>query len=151
MGEDGSIASSFKKFMTEEEMAAIIAKAGAEPGDVVMIIVRCQRYNDSPDQPWAQLRMALWRRSWISSAKGVYKPLWIIEFPFFECGRGDAGLCVAMHHPFTATSGRVPALPGGRAARAKSVPSAYDMVLNGIELACGSIRITDPELQNRCL
>lgn len=75
-----------------------------------------------------------------------YNVLWITEFPFFDWDE-DLGQFVAMHHPFTAPLDEcLPYLETDKAAvRAK----CYDLVLNGIELASGSIRITDPELQNR--
>ena len=78
--------------------------------------------------------------------KRGYNLLWVVEMPFFEYD-AESGEYVAMHHPFTAPLEEcLPYLDTDKAAvRAR----AYDLVLNGIELASGSIRITDPELQNR--
>ena len=145
MGEDGSIASSFKKFMTEEEMAAIIAKAGGEPGDVIMIISD-ERYNNSLTT-LGQLRITVAKKLDLIP-KGVYKPLWIVEFPFFDWDE-ETQTWVAMHHPFTAIVDECLPYLEDESRKGEVRAQCYDMVLNGIELASGSIRITDPELQNR--
>ena len=145
MGEDGSIASSFKKFMTEEEMAAIIAKAGGEPGDVIMIISG-ERYNNSLTT-LGQLRITVAKKLDLIP-KGVYKPLWIVEFPFFDWDE-ETQTWVAMHHPFTAIVDECLPYLEDESRKGEVRAQCYDMVLNGIELASGSIRITDPELQNR--
>lgn len=78
--------------------------------------------------------------------KRGYNLLWVVEMPFFEYD-AESGEYVAMHHPFTAPLEEcLPYLDTDKAAvRAR----AYDLVLNGIELASGSVRITDPALQNR--
>ena len=75
-----------------------------------------------------------------------YSFLWVVEFPYFEYDE-DLGEYVAMHHAFTAPMDEcIEYLETDKASvRAK----AYDLVLNGVELSSGSIRITDPELQNR--
>ncbi len=132
--------SSFGKFMTEEEMNAIYARMGAEEGDVLLFMADTN--NGRLLSTLGMLRVEAANRAGVE--KKGYKPLWVVEFPFFEYDE-EIGDFVAMHHPFTAPLDEcLPYLETDKAAvRAK----AYDLVLNGIELASGSIRITDPALQ----
>ncbi len=143
LNEDGSMASSFAKFMTEEEMAAILTVAGAEKGDVVLIIA--DKKNSLVLSTLGLLRGEVARKLDIIP-KDKYNFLWIVEFPFFDWDE-ELGQFVAMHHPFTAPLDEcIPYLESDKArVRAK----AYDLVLNGIELSSGSIRITNPELQGK--
>ena len=78
--------------------------------------------------------------------KDKYNLLWIVEFPFFDWDE-ELGQFVAMHHPFTAPLDEC--LPYLESDKANVRAKAYDLVLNGIELCSGSIRITNPELQSR--
>lgn len=139
---DDGIASSFAKFMTEDEMAAILKKAGAEKGDVVLIVA--DRKKSLVLSVLGALRCEVAKK--LDIIKKGYNFLWITEFPFFDWDE-DTQQFVAMHHPFTAPMDEcLPYLETDKAAvRAK----AYDLVLNGIELSSGSIRITNPELQDR--
>jgi aspartyl-tRNA synthetase len=143
LNEDGSCTSSFAKFMTQEEMDGIINAAGAGPGDVVLIV------GDSDDSlvlsVLGALRATVARRIDIVP-KDSFSFLWVVEFPFFEWDR-DENKFVAMHHPFT--SPMDDCLEYLETDKAKVRAKAYDLVLNGIELSSGSIRITDPELQKR--
>lgn len=140
--EDGSIASSFAKFMTEDEMNAIAKKAGAEKGDVVLIIADKERVTLPV---LGALRQNIAKKLDIIP-QDKYNLLWIVEFPFFDWD-DELGQFVAMHHPFTAPLEEC--LPYLESDKANVRATAYDLVLNGIELASGSIRITDPELQKR--
>ena len=140
--EDGTVASSFAKFMTDDEMAAIAAKADAQPGDVVLIIAD----KESVTLPvLGALRQNVAKKLDIIP-KDKYNLLWIVEFPFFDWDE-ELGQFVAMHHPFTAPLEEC--LPYLETDKANVRATAYDLVLNGIELASGSIRITDPVLQKR--
>ncbi len=140
--EDGSVASSFAKFMTEAEMASIAEKADAKPGDVVLIIADKQ----SVTLPvLGALRQAVAKKLDIID-KSKLNLLWIVEFPFFDWDE-ELGQFVAMHHPFTAPLEEC--LPYLETDKANVRATAYDLVLNGVELASGSIRITDPALQKR--
>ena len=143
LNEDGSMASSFAKFMSEDEMSAILARAGAEKGDVVLIIA--DKKNSLVLSTLGLLRGEVARKLDIIP-KDKYNFLWIVEFPFFDWDE-ELGQFVAMHHPFTAPLDEcIPYLESDKArVRAK----AYDLVLNGIELSSGSIRITNPELQGK--
>ncbi len=139
---DGT-ASSFAKFLTEDEMGAILEKSGAETNDVVLIVADTNK-NHVLTTLGALRQEVAKKLDIIPTDK--YNLLWITEFPFFEWDE-EAQTFVAMHHPFTAPLDEcLPYLETDKAAvRAK----AYDLVLNGIELSSGSIRITDPALQKR--
>lgn len=141
--ENGEIASSFAKFMTEDEMKAILERADAKPGDVVLIIGDTK--NSIVYSVLGALRCKVAEKLDIIP-KEKYNFLWITEFPFFDWDE-DLQQFVAMHHPFTSPMDEcIDYLETDKASvRAK----AYDLVLNGIELSSGSIRITNPDLQNR--
>ena len=139
---DGTVASSFAKFMSEDEMNAIIKKANAEPGDVILIIADKEALTLSV---LGALRQHVAKKLDIIP-KDKYNLLWIVEFPFFDWDE-ELGQFVAMHHPFTAPLEEC--LPYLESDKANVRASSYDLVLNGIELASGSIRITDPALQKR--
>ncbi len=139
---DDGIASSFGKFISEEKMNDIIAKAGAEKGDVILIVADARK--TLALTTLGTLRNEVAKR--LNIIKDGYNLLWIVEFPFFDWD-DETQSWVAMHHPFTAPLDEcLPYLESDKGAvRAK----AYDLVLNGIELSSGSIRITDPELQSK--
>ncbi len=139
---DDGIASSFAKFMTEDEMKAILDRAGAEKGDVVFIIADTK--NSSVLSVLGALRNEAAKK--LNIVGDGFNLLWIVEFPFFDWDE-DAGQFVAMHHPFT--SPLPECLPYLETDKASVRAEAYDLVLNGIELSSGSIRITNPELQDR--
>ncbi len=141
MNDDG-IASSFAKFMTEDEMQAILSKAGAEKGDVVFIVA------DTDDNTVLPTLGAV--RTEAAKKLGIigdgFNFLWVVKFPFFEYDK-ESGQWIAMHHPFTSpTDDCLEKLDGNKG---EVYAKAYDMVLNGIELSSGSIRITNPELQKK--
>ncbi len=143
MAEDGTYNASFSKFMTEDEMKAILEKSGAEAGDVVLIVADSK--NSLVLSVLGALRQTVAAKLDIIPA-GKYNLLWITEFPFFDWDE-ELGQFVAMHHPFTAPMDEC--LDYLETDKAKVRAKAYDMVLNGIELCSGSIRITNPELQSR--
>lgn len=139
---DGT-ACSFAKFMTEKQMQAILDTANAETGDVVLIVA------DAKESLVLSVLGAL--RQTVAEKlniipKDKFNLLWITEFPFFDWD-ADLGEYVAMHHPFTAPMDEC--LSYLETDKAKVRAKAYDLVLNGIELSSGSIRITDPALQSR--
>ena len=143
IAEDGTVSSSFAKFITEDELKAILDKAGAEAGDVVLIIGDVK--NSIVFNALGALRQEVAKRLEIIP-EGQYNLLWITEFPFFDWDE-DSKTWVAMHHPFTAPMDEC--LEYLETDKAKVRAKAYDLVLNGIELSSGSIRITNPELQSR--
>ncbi len=131
---------SFSKFMTEDEMAAIIERTGAQKGDVVFIVADKKALTLSV---LGALRLTVAKRLDIIP-QNQYNFLWITEFPFFEYDE-ETGNWDAMHHPFTSPLDEC--IPYLESAPEKVYANAYDLVLNGVELSSGSIRITDPELQ----
>lgn len=139
---DDGIASSFAKFMTEDEMQAILTKAGAEKGDVVMIVADTE--NNTVLSTLGALRCEVANRLGIIEDK--FNFLWVVDFPFFEYDR-ESETWVAMHHPFTSPTDECMATL--EEDKGKVYAKAYDMVLNGVELSSGSIRITNPDLQKR--
>ncbi len=130
---------SFAKFMTEEEINSIISRTGAEKGDVVFIVA------DKKALPiLGSLRQTVAKK--LDIIPEGYNFLWITEFPFFEFD-DESNSWIAMHHPFTMPMDEciqyLDTDPG------KVIAKAYDLVLNGVELSSGSIRITDAELQQK--
>ncbi len=132
---------SFAKFMTEEELAAIYDRMGAEKEDVILIVADRKSLALSV---LGALRLTVAKR--LDIIPDGYNFLWITEFPFFEYNE-ETGNWDAMHHPFT--SPLADCLPYLDNAPEKVFADAYDLVLNGVELSSGSIRITDPQLQRR--
>jgi aspartyl-tRNA synthetase len=133
---------SFGKFLAEGELEAIMAKIGCERGDVALIVAD----KDKVTLPTlGALRLIVAKQLGIVPEK-QYNFVWITEFPFFEQDE-ETGAWVAMHHPFTMPLDEcleyIDTDPGK--VRAK----CYDLVLNGIEISSGSIRITDPALQQK--
>ncbi len=143
IAEDGTVASSFAKFMTEDEMNLIKEKTGAENGDVILIVGDTK--NSVVLSTLGALRCEVARKLDIID-KSKFNLLWIIEFPFFDWDE-ETQQWVAMHHPFTSPMDEC--LDYLETDKANVRAKAYDLVLNGIELSSGSIRITNPELQNR--
>ncbi len=131
---------SFLKHMSEEYLEKMYKAADCEKGDVILILAD----GDSARLllQLGQLRVEAANR--LDIPREGYKFLWVVEMPFFEYDR-ESGEWLAMHHPFTSPLDEcVDYLETDKASvRAK----AYDLVLNGIELSSGSIRITDPGLQ----
>ncbi len=138
---EGTVTSSYQKMLTDEENAAILARAGAEDGDLILIVGDAK--NEIVFAALGALRCECARRLGILK-KDDYKFLWVTEFPMFEYSE-EEGRYVAMHHPFTAPLeediGKLETDKAGCRAR------AYDIVLNGTELGGGSIRINTPEMQ----
>lgn len=140
--EDGTYKSSFAKFMTEEEMAALVAAMDGQPGDLLFFAA------DRNKIVWEVLGSL---RLQLGKEFNLYDPnefafLWVVDFPQFEWS-DDQNRYVAMHHPFTMPYeedlDKLTTDPG--AVRAK----AYDIVLNGCELGGGSIRIYQSDVQEK--
>ena len=137
------LASSFAKFLTEDEMTALLNKAEAETGDVVLIVADTKK--NSVLSVLGALRQEVAKKLNIIPTD-KFNLLWITEFPFFEWDE-DSQTFVAMHHPFTSPMDEC--LEYLETDKAQVRAKAYDLVLNGVELSSGSIRITDPALQKR--
>ena len=134
-------ASSFGKFLSEEEMTALLTAADARQGDVVLIVADTVKKHVLTTLGALRLELA----NKLDIRRQGYNLLWITEFPFFEWDE-ESKTWVAMHHPFTSPLDEC--VEYLDTAPEKVFAKAYDLVLNGIELASGSIRITDPQLQS---
>ena len=142
INEDGTYKSSFAKFMTEEELAALVSAMDGKPGDLLLFAA------DRNKIVWEVLGSL---RLQLGKEFNLYDPnefafLWVVDFPQFEWS-DDQNRFVAMHHPFTMPYeedlDKLTSDPG--AVRAK----AYDIVLNGCELGGGSIRIYQSDVQEK--
>lgn len=142
INEDGTYKSSFAKFMTEEELAALVSAMDGQPGDLLLFAA------DRNKIVWEVLGSL---RLQLGKEFNLYDPnefafLWVVDFPQFEWS-DDQNRFVAMHHPFTMPYEedlyKLTSDPG--AVRAK----AYDIVLNGCELGGGSIRIYQSDVQEK--
>ena len=140
INEDGTYKSSFAKFMTEEELAAIVERMDGKPGDLLLFAAD---KNKIVYAVLGALRCEIADKLGLLD-KDTYNFLWITEFPLFEYSDEEERY-VAMHHPFTMPMEEdldlVETDPGK--ARAK----AYDIVLNGTELGGGSVRIHQDDIQ----
>ena len=138
------VRSSFSKFMSPEQMQALIDRMGAQPGDAMFFVA------DTPEislTAMGQLRLILGRKLGLID-DSAYRFVWITEFPLFEYSEED-GRYYAKHHPFTAPMDEDISLIGKDNDKVRS--KAYDIVLNGYELGGGSIRIHDSDMQSMIL
>jgi aspartyl-tRNA synthetase len=135
--EGGAIRSPVEKFLSAEEVAAVLDRTGAGPGDLVCVVADRR---DRTDVALDGIRRDLAQRLGLVP-KGVWSFCWMVDPPLFEWS-DDEEKWVSVHHPFTAPKGE-DLTP--QTARAR----AYDLVLNGFELGGGSIRIHRPDLQRR--
>lgn len=140
--EDSTLKSSVDKFYTEGDLKVWAEACHAQPGDLMLVL--CGSKNKTLPQ-LCELRLEMGSRLGLRD-KNVFKPLWIVDFPLLEWDE-ETQRFYAMHHPFTSPkpedTGMMESNPG--AVRA----NAYDMVINGVEVGGGSIRIHDNQLQQR--
>jgi aspartyl-tRNA synthetase len=142
VNEDGSYKSSFAKFLTEEELAALVGAMNGKPGDLLLFAA------DKHKIVWnvlGALRLQLGEELGLMN-ENQYNFLWVTEFPLLEWS-DEENRFMAMHHPFTMPMeedwARIDSDPGS--VRAK----AYDIVLNGTELGGGSVRIHQSDIQEK--
>lgn len=142
ISEDGTVKSSFAKFMKEEEMTALISAMDGKPGDLLLFAAD---RNKVVFDVLGNLRLELARQLDLLK-KDDFKFLWVTEFPLLEYSE-EEDRYVAMHHPFTMPMDEdlqyIDSDPGR--VRAK----AYDIVLNGVEMGGGSVRIHQADIQSR--
>jgi aspartyl-tRNA synthetase len=142
VGENNELKSSFIKFMKEDEIKALLERTEAKPGDLICFVAD---KNKVVFDSLGALRLEIAKRLNLLDNK-VFKFLWVTEFPLFEFSE-EENRWVAMHHPFTSPMDEdLPLLDTDiGSVRAK----AYDIVLNGVELGGGSIRIHMQDLQSK--
>jgi aspartyl-tRNA synthetase len=148
VGENGEVRSTFTKFLTEDETQAIIRRLDGRPGDLLLFVA---------DQPavvaaaLGALRLEMGNRLNLRNPS-EFNLLWVVDFPLLEWDEEEQRF-VAVHHPFTSPNPDDLHLVFKEGATREELASiranAYDLVLNGVELGGGSIRIHQRPLQNR--
>ncbi len=141
---DGSFKSSVDKFYTPDQLKAIAEKFGAQPGDLMLIL--CGPAMKTRVQLCA-LRLEMGNQLGLRNPN-EYAPLWVIDFPLLEWD-DETQRFYAMHHPFTAPKPEDEALLDDPSRWGDIRANAYDIVMNGVEVGGGSIRIHDRVLQNK--
>lgn len=138
--EDGSLKSSVDKFYSQEDLSAWAEAFGAKPGDLMLVLSGDAK---STRKQLSELRLKMGEDLGLRD-RNVFKPLWVIDFPLLEWDE-ETQRYHAMHHPFTSPKREdIPLLetdPGSVRA------NAYDLVINGVEIGGGSIRIHDRATQ----
>ncbi len=140
---DGNVKSSVDKFYTQEILQTMKEKMGAEAGDLILIL--SGESTSKTQKQLCELRLEVARQLGLMD-KNTFRCLWVVDFPLFEWSEED-GRLYAMHHPFTSPKKEDIHLldTDPKAVRA----NAYDMVINGVEVGGGSIRIFDSALQEK--
>ncbi|MFR0836851.1 MAG: aspartate--tRNA ligase, partial [Barnesiella sp.] len=140
--ENGMFKSSVDKFYSQDDLKVWAERFGAKPGDLILILAGDKI---KTQKALCELRLEMGNRLGLRD-KNIFAPLWVIDFPLFEWDE-ETQRFYAMHHPFTSPKpediGMLESNPGEVRA------NAYDMVINGVELGGGSIRIHDSVLQDR--
>ncbi len=138
--EDGSFKSSVDKFYSQEDLKAWADKAGTEPGDLILVL---SGNTHTTRKQMNELRLHMGDELGLRD-KDVFKPLWVVDFPLLEWDE-ETERYHAMHHPFTSPKSgdmsKLDTAPGEVRA------NAYDLVINGVEIGGGSIRIHNREIQ----
>jgi len=142
--EHDGLKSPITKFFTEQQLSSILQRLEAEPGDLLLFVAD---KDDVVFQALGQLRLELGRRLNLMD-KSKYNLVWVTEFPLLEYDEEEKRF-VAKHHPFTAPMDEDIQYLDTDPARVRS--KAYDIVLNGVEIGGGSIRIHTTEMQEKML
>ena len=140
--EDGSIKSAVDKFYSQEVLQSWLDRFGAKSGDMLLIL---SGETSATRKQLNELRLEMGNRLGLRK-KGTFAPLWVVDFPLLEWDE-EGQRYHAMHHPFTAPIASDIALMDSDPGKVKA--NAYDMVINGVELGGGSIRIHDKALQQK--
>ena len=137
---DGSFKSSVDKFYSQDDLKQWAEAFGAKEGDLMLIL---SGETDHTRKALNELRLEMGNRLGLRD-NNVFKPLWVVDFPLLEWDE-ENGRYHAMHHPFTSPKAEDAHLL--ETAPEKARANAYDLVINGVEIGGGSIRIHDSELQ----
>ena len=140
--EDGSFKSSVDKFYSQDDLKAWAEKTGAEAGDLILVMSGDKKHMLDA---LGELRLEMGKQLGLRD-KNVFKPLWVVDFPLLEWDE-DTKRFYAMHHPFT--SPKPEDIPLMETDPGKVRANAYDLVINGVEIGGGSVRIFDAELQSK--
>lgn len=139
--EDGNVKSSVDKFYTQEVLQQVKEAFGAKPGDLILILSGDDTMKTR--KQLCELRLEMGSQLGLRD-KNTFACLWVVDFPMFEWSEQENRL-MAMHHPFTHPKDEDIDLLDTDPAAVRA--DAYDMVINGVEVGGGSIRIHDPKLQ----
>ena len=140
--EDGSLKSSVDKFYSEDDLRKWAERCNAKPGDLILVMAG---ETVETQEQLGELRLEMGSRLGLRN-KNNYKCLWVVDFPLLEKDE-ELGRFFAKHHPFTSPKAEDISLLDSDPAAVRA--NAYDMVINGVEVGGGSIRIHDSELQKK--
>lgn len=139
---DGSVKSSIDKYFNEDELKEAALKCGASPGDLVLILAGAV---DKTRKSLSELRLEMGTRLGLRD-QSIFSCLWVVDFPLLERNE-EENRWQAVHHPFTAPKPEDIHLLDSHPAAVRA--NCYDMVINGVEMSSGSIRIHDKGLQSK--
>jgi aspartyl-tRNA synthetase len=139
---DGTYKSSVDKYYTQEDLQETAEKCNAEAGDLILVMAG---HTEQVRKQLCELRLEMGKQLGLRKA-GVYKPLWVIDFPLLEWD-DETQRYYAKHHPFTSPKPEHISLLDNDPEEVNA--NAYDLVINGTEIGGGSIRIHDKELQQK--
>ena len=139
---DGSLKSSVDKFFNEDELKKWSAACNSQPGDLMLVLAGSE---PKTRKAMSELRLEMGERLGLRD-KNIYRCAWVLDFPLLEKDE-ESGRWHAMHHPFT--SALPEDLPLLSTDPGKVRANAYDMVINGVEVGGGSVRIHDKEIQKK--
>ena len=140
--EDGSLKSSVDKFYNEEELKKWAAAFDAKPGDLILILAG---NTTKTRKAMSELRLEMGQQLGLRNPE-VFAPLWVVDFPLLEWD-DDTQRYYAMHHPFTSPKPEDILLLDTDPGKVRA--NAYDLVINGVEIGGGSIRIHNRDLQKK--
>jgi aspartyl-tRNA synthetase len=141
---DGTLKSSVDKFYNEEELKKWTAACNAKPGDLILILAGAE---EKTQKALCELRLEMGNRLGLRNSE-VFAPLWVVDFPLLEWDE-ETKRFYAKHHPFTSPKPEDIQLLDTNPAAVRA--NAYDLVINGIEIGGGSIRIHNKDLQKKML
>ncbi len=139
---DGSFKSSVDKFYSQDDLKAWAEKAGANAGDLLLVL---SGEAESTRKQLCELRLEMGNQLGLRDTK-VFRPLWVVDFPLLEWD-DETERFYAMHHPFTSPKKDDISLLESDPGKVRA--NAYDLVINGVEIGGGSIRIHNKELQKK--
>jgi aspartyl-tRNA synthetase len=139
---DGSFKSSVDKFYSEDDLRSWASKAGASAGDLMLIL---SGEAHSCRKQLCELRLEMGKQLGYRN-KDVFRPLWVVDFPLLEWDEEEKRF-FAMHHPFTSPKEEDAGLLESNPGRVRA--NAYDLVINGVEIGGGSIRIHNKDMQQK--
>ena len=140
LNNDGTIRSSVDKFYNEDDLKKIAGVMGASLGDLILILSGDREHTQNA---LGTLRIEMANRLGLRQ-KDVFRPLWVVDFPLLEWNE-ETQRFFAMHHPFTSPKPEDIALLDSEPGKVRA--NAYDLVINGVEIGGGSVRIFDSQLQ----